>query len=225
MTIEAENDIKSLKQNGSIRIGASVTVGSHVLPQLVKYFENNNPQTDIEVFENNTERIENLILSDQIDIGLVEGETTSPDVSSHMFMDDELVLICSPSHRFAGNSIIDPKELNFEKFIVREKGSGTRKLFEDKMNAGNFIFNVTWTCSNSDTIKRAVAKGLGISVISSRAVVNEVTSGILFQTTINGIELKRQFKIIYHRNKYLTGSMQKFIDLCMTNRFSTKRDE
>ena len=217
MNDEVENDMKTLHQNGFIRIGASVTVGAYVLPKLVSHYEKMNPQTDIEVFEDNTEKIENLILRDQIDIGLVEGETTSPDVLNRAFMDDELVLICSSGHRFACLSAIEPHELEHERFIVREKGSGTRKTFEDSMTDNHVIWHATWTCNNADTIKMSVAEGLGISVISRRAVASEVASGLLCQAVIKGIQLKRQFKIIYHKNKYLTESMKQFINLCISN--------
>lgn len=208
-----ENDMKMLHQNGFIRIGASVTVGAHVLPGLISHFKKMNPQTNVEVVEDNTANIENLILQDKIDMGLVEGETTSPDILCRAFMDDELVLICSPNHRFAACVGIEPKELEKEAFIIREKGSGTRKTFEDKMNENQLSWKVTWTCNNADTIKMAVSEGLGVSIISKRAVVNEVTSGLLCLKYVNGISFKRQFKVIYHKNKYLTEIMSQFIGM------------
>ncbi len=211
MNTEVENDMKTLHQNGTVRIGASVTVGAHVLPGLVSNFKKTNPLTNVEVIEDNTAKIEALILQDKIDLGLVEGETTSPDVLSRAFMDDELVLICGIGHRFANHSVIEPHELEREEFIIREEGSGTRKTFEDTMAANHLSWKVIWTCNNADTIKMAVAKGLGVSVISKRAVANEVASGLLCQKAIQGIQFKRQFKVIYHKNKYLSESMKQFI--------------
>lgn len=217
MNEEVENDMKILHETGSIRIGASVTVGAYVLPGLVSNFNQLKPKTHIEVFEDNTEKIEKLILVDEIDIGLVEGETTCPDILNIRFMDDELVLICGNSHRFAGLEAVEPHELEQEKFIIREKGSGTRKTFENMMTANSLAWNPIWTCNNVDTIKMAVARGLGISVISRLAVANDVASGLLCQTTVKGIRFKRQFKIIYHKNKYLTESMKQFIEFCLAN--------
>lgn len=216
MNTTVENDMKALHKNGSIRIGASVTIGAYVLPKLVSIFKKINPQTDIEVFEDNTEEIENLILHDKIDMALVEGDTISLDVLNQPFMDDELVLIFGANHRFAGLSIVEPHELEQEEFIIREKGSGTRKTFEDMMTINHLKWKVIWTCNNSDTIKMAVAEGLGVSVISRRAVENEVASGLICQTFIKNIQFKRQFKVIYHKNKYLTEQLKHFIDLCIT---------
>ncbi|HEX3018278.1 MAG TPA: LysR family transcriptional regulator [Caproicibacter sp.] len=213
MNADVENDMKTLHRNGTIRIGASVTVGTCVLPELVSDFKKSNPLTSVEVIEDNTAKIEGLILQDKIDLGLVEGETTSADVLSRPFQDDELLLICSPKHRFAACTVIEPKELEQEDFIIREKGSGTRKTFEDRMAEHNFTWKAAWTCNNADTIKNAVAAGLGISVISKRTVANEVKSGLLCEKRVKGIEFKRKFKIIYHKNKYITESMKQFMAL------------
>ncbi|MBW7572112.1 LysR family transcriptional regulator [Caproiciproducens faecalis] len=211
MNTEAENDMKTLYQNGTIRLGASVTVGGHVLPGVVSRFREQNPLVKIEVIEDNTAKIETLILKDTIDLGLVEGETVSPDVISRAFMEDELVLVCSPSHRFAGCEEVEPKELEKENFIIREKGSGTRKTFEDKMAENGLTWEGSWTCNNADTIKNAVAAGLGVSVISGLAVKNEVETGLLCQKHVRGIRFQRRFKLIYHKNKYLTKAMREFM--------------
>jgi DNA-binding transcriptional LysR family regulator len=214
---EVENDMKTLHQNGSVRIGASVTVGGYVLPKLVLHFQKISPQTNVEIYEENTEKIEKMILRDEIDIGLVEGEITSPDILVRPFVDDELILICGAGHRFAKLPCIEPNELEKEKFIIREKGSGTRKTFEDKMTENQLTWKATWTCNNTDTIKMAVAEGLGVSVISRLSVINELASGLLCEIPVKGIKFKRQFKIIYHKNKYLTEIMKRFIDLCATS--------
>jgi LysR family transcriptional regulator, transcriptional activator of the cysJI operon len=214
MNADIEKDMKALNESGSIRLGASVTVGTTVLPRLVSAFRQTNPDTDVEVFEDNTEQIEKRLLTDKTDIGLVEGETTSSDIISTPFMEDELALVCGKNHRFACLSEIEPHELEKEDFIIRENGSGTRKTFEDIMTAHRLLWKATWTCNNADTIKAAVIAGLGISVISKRAVAKEVNSGELCIRDIGGMRFDREFKIIYHKNKYLTEQMKKFISLC-----------
>lgn len=213
MNAEIENDMKTLHQSGTIRIGASVTVGACVLPGLVSRFCQSVPAANVEVAEDNTANIEALILQDKIDLGLVEGEISSPDVLSRPFLEDQLVLICSPGHRFAACPEVEPPELERESFVIREKGSGTRKTFEDKMAEQNLTWKAAWTCNNSDTIKNAVAAGLGISVISKRAVANEVKNGLLLERQVRGISFKRQFKRIFHKNKYLTEPMKQFMAL------------
>lgn len=220
MNVDVEKDMKALHQNGSIRIGASVTIGANVLPPLVSAFKQTYPETKIEVFEDNTEQVEKRLLSDKTDIGLVEGEITSKDILSTPFMDDELILICGANHRFAGLPVIKPRELEKEDFIIREQGSGTRKTFADVMTAHHLSWKAVWTCNNADTIKAAVISGLGVSVISKRAVAKEVKTGELYIKNIEGIRFDREFKIVYHKNKYLTVPMKNFINLLIPPKFT-----
>jgi len=217
MNADIEKDMKSMRETGLIRLGASVTIGATLLPELVSAFRRANPATNVEVFEDNTEQIQKRLLKDETDIGLVEGEITSPDILSTPFMDDELVLICGKQHWFAGLSVINPHELEKENFIIREYGSGTRKTFEDVMKAQKLSWEVTWTCNNADTIKAAVIAGLGVSVISRRVVEKEAASGELIIKPVEGVSFLRTFKIAYHKNKYLTAQMKNFIDLCSSS--------
>ena len=217
MSMEAENEMKTLLDKGSLRIGASVTVGAHVLPKLVREFQEKHEETEILVFEDNTEMIEKHVLEDEIDLGLVEGEVQSRDLIKKAFMEDELVVIFSPNHRFSNWKEIPSNELEKENFIVREKGSGTRKLFEEVMAANRLAWKPVWTCNNADTIKMAVREGLGVSVISKRAAAGEVDSGVLCQAEVEDLQFKRQFKIIYHKNKYISCSMKQFMELCLAN--------
>lgn len=215
MNADIEKDMKSMHEIGLIRLGASVTVGATLLPELISAFRLTNPTANVEVIEDNTEQIQKRLLADKTDIGLVEGEITSPDILSTPFMDDELVLICGNHHWFAGLSVINPDELEKENFIIREYGSGTRKTFEDVMNAHQLSWKVTWTCNNADTIKAAVIAGLGVSVISRRAVEKEAESGELIIKPVEGVSFFRTFKIVYHKNKYFTAQMKNFINIVL----------
>lgn len=211
---EMEKNMKTLHECSLIRVGASVTIGASVLPQLVASFLRQYPNTRVEVAENNTHRIEQLLLHDGIDLALVEGEISSPEIVTLPFMQDELVLICGKSHRFSKRKQIDPQEMETENFIVREKGSGTRQTFETVMKENELSWTPIWTCNNADTIKMAVAEGLGVSVISRRSVVHEMASGLLFAIPIKGIHFMRTFKIVYHKSKYLTDAMHQFLEFC-----------
>ncbi|SHI22136.1 DNA-binding transcriptional regulator, LysR family [Sporobacter termitidis DSM 10068] len=218
MNDDVEKDMKLLRESGTIRLGASVTVGAYVLPRLVSAFKEENRRTAVRVVEDNTRQIEHLIMTDQLDFGIVEGDTVSPDIVVHPLMDDELTLVCARTHRFAGLSAVMPEELEKEDFIVREKGSGTRKTFEDTMALNGLSWREAWTCNNADTIRAAVAAGLGVSVISARAVARDAASGLLCALPVKALQFRRTFKIVYHKNKFLTVPMRKFMELCMKSR-------
>lgn len=216
MNEETDYEMRMLQEGGFIRIGASVTVSTCILPQVVSDFQKIRPKTKVEVYENNTEKIEDMISQDQIDIGIVEGIIHSYDIINIPFMEDELVLVCGNQHRFKNLSKILPKDLEKENFIIRETGSGTRKTFEDVMAVNRLSWNASWTCNNSDTIKSAVEKGLGVTVISERIVQNEIKRGELIKIPIEGIEFNRSFKICYHKNKYLSDMINQFIAMIKT---------
>lgn len=216
---EAESEMRSLNKNSTLRIGASVTIGACVLPKLAADFKREVPRLAVEVTEDNTAQIEQLIMSDKLDLALVEGDVGLSDIVSRPFTEDVLVLICGKSHPLAKRSSIEPYELETEDFILREVGSGTRKTFENVMNENSLTWKTTWTCNNADTIKMAVTQGLGVSVISQRAVCREIETGILCKVEINNIIFKRRFKLIYHKNKYLTEAMKNFIDFCFKQQY------
>lgn len=215
MNEEIEKSMKTMAGSGSVRIGSSVTIGASVLPDLVRRYQKEHPEVEIEVFEDNTSQIEKRILRDATDLGLVEGEVSSPDLISRPFLEDELVLICGREHRFAGLSSVSPQELEHEPFMIREEGSGTRKTFESVMEAHNLSFRISWTCNNADTIKAAVADGLGVSVISQKAVEEEVRRGVLLIKKIDGLRFLRKFKMVVHKNKYVSPAMMEFVNLCL----------
>lgn len=214
LNADAEGDMRNLSRSGRVRVGASVTVGSCVLPGMIAGLKRLGLPLDVEVTEDNTTRIEQLILQDQLDIGLVEGDITSPDIVCAPFAEDTLVLVCGKGHSFFGRSSVEPHELEQENFILREVGSGTRKIFEEVMETHGLRWTSTWVCNNADTIKAAVAEGLGVSVISLRAVQREIQAGLLRSVPINGLAFERRFKLVYHKNKYLTQAMKTFINFC-----------
>ncbi|MDT8717595.1 LysR family transcriptional regulator [Clostridium sp. 19966] len=208
---EMEKSMLELHQNSVLRIGASVTVGTCVLPDIIKSFKQQYGGT-VNVIVDNTTIIENMILKDEIDLALVEGNIHNKDIVVKPFMEDELILVCSKAHVFSSRKSIKLEELEDEAFILREKGSGTRELFESVLTANNITFNKVWECNNTEAIKNAVERDLGISVISKRFVEKEIGEGILHSINIKSVNFKRNFKIVYHKNKFISNSMDKFIN-------------
>ena len=215
MNAEAERAMRSWNDTGVLRIGASVTIGACVLPALASSFERLSPGVSLQVTEDNTERIERLLMDDKLDLGLVEGDITLSEIVQTPFAEDELVLVCGRGHPLFLREAIAPGEMEGLRFILREVGSGTRKTFENAMAEHGLGWNAVWTCNNADTIKAAVAEGLGVSVISSRAVEREVAAGLIRIVPVEGLRFLRRFKLIHHKNKYLTQSMKAFAAFCL----------
>lgn len=211
---EMELVIKDSDKSGIIKAGASITVGTYLLPQLVKAFGIHYPSLRIQAVIKNTTEIENLIMKNEIDFAVVEGTVHTPDIISTPFMDDELVLVCGRNHPLYNTETISLSDFTQHDFIVREQGSGTRELFESVMMANDIAWQVKWECNGFDGIKSAAINGIGIAVISKTLVEQELKAKDLYIIKVDGLEFKRKFSIIYHKNKYLTDAIKAFFNLC-----------
>lgn len=212
---QLEREMRDLSSKGGVRIGASMTVGSCILVDMVKRFKQTSPGSNVESVVDNTSVIEEMLLLDQVDIGVVEGAVHSAELTVKPFMDDELVLVCAADHPWALTGEVDLKELEAADFIVREQGSGTRELFESVMAANEVKWKMVGVYNNAETIKNAVAAGLGVSVISRMAVENELEKGMLVAVQIRGMSFRRKFSIVHHKNKYISEAMKWFMDSCI----------
>lgn len=214
LVTEMEQAMKNPDQHGLIKVGASLTIANYLLPDLVSNFSQQYPLIKVQAITKNTKDIESLVMKNAIDFAIVEGSIHSPDIIENVFMEDKLILVCGKTHFLYNSKSISPLSLKDLSFIVREAGSGTRELFENMMAAHELTWQPAWECNGSDILKNAAIKGLGIGVISQRLVEEELKTGTLARINVKNIDLQRKFSVIYHKNKFLSGSMQAFITLC-----------
>lgn len=210
---EMELNMREPNKNKILRVGASVTVGSEILPALAKNFEETRGIV-VNAVVKNTSEIESLIIKNTIDFALVEGVVHNGNIVSEAFKEDELVLVCGRSHPLYNCGVIEISNLEGYDFVVREQGSGTRELFESVMTSKNLSWNLHWECSGSQGIISAAINGIGIGVISKLLVKEELKTGKLYSIKIKDGDFKRKFSIIYHKNKYITAAMDDFFNLC-----------
>lgn len=211
---EAENtlrDISDMKM-GKLKLGASRTVGTYLLPQLIGEFLKIYKNIELPFYIDNTSEIVKMIHENEIDLGIVEGPIHSDNIEVKYFLDDELYLICSKDHNWAKKKIINKDDLSLENIIIREVGSGTREVFENTLKAHNIEYNIKLELNSTEAIKRAVEANLGVSVISKLAIKKELKSSRLVKVEIDGVKFLRQLNIIYHKDKYLSELCKKFID-------------
>ena len=214
LVTEMEQVSKDHDKSGLLKIGASLTIGACLLPDLIKQFRWENPTMQVQAIVKNTQDIESLIAANSIDFAVVEGIIHSPNLITDTFAEDQLVLACGRTHPLYKTGPLSLTELSRYDFIVREQGSGTRELFENTMAAHEVKWQLTWDCNGSDVLKNAAINGLGIAVISQRLIEREISTGELAPLECNELSLKRSFCIVCHKNKYLTTAMKKFMHLC-----------
>lgn len=211
---EMEAGIRDWNNSGTLYVGASITIGNCLLPGLLKTFAGHRPGVDVKIQVDNSEKIEQSVLDNRIDFGLIEGVSHSPLIISEAFRDDELVLLFAPGHRWEAQPTVKPDELKGEPFLMRERGSGGRAIVESALLLHGIEIEPAWESISTQAILRAVSNGFGVTVLPLLLVENHLAQGMLLTRPIEGTSLKRKFAIIRHKNKYVTGAMQEFIDLC-----------
>ncbi len=212
---DMEEFLLSQGERQALKIGATITVGTCVISPLLLKLKAENKQLNAQVLVENTHGLEGKLLKNEIDVALVEGKITNPELVTRHAIDDRMVLICPNGHRFSGREEVMAAELGDDPFILREKGSGTRTQFETEMANKHLPISVSWTCCNTEAIKNAVADGHGVSVVSERLVLEDAAAGRFFICLISDLDLDRYFDVVYHKDMYISRPMQDFIDACM----------
>lgn len=209
-----ETEIRNWDTAGILRIGSSITIGNHLIPGYVKTFTATHPQIKVQVTIDNSRNIEDRILTNEVDFALIEGIVHSPQIESQKFMEDELVLICGKVHPLYEKDEVEVQDLAGYDFILREKGSGGRELFDSTMLVHQIEIEPLWESVSNQAIIRAVTQGLGIAVLPRSLLEKELLDGSLRKVAIKEVAFKRDCFVIFHRNKYLTESAKAFIEIC-----------
>lgn len=211
---QAESSMHALQKQMPIWIGASITIGDVFLVDLLQHARQLWPDLEILSAVHNTEELEQMLLDDKIDLALVEGRLTSTQLTTEPILTDTMTLIAAPESEWAGKDIKTARDTDYLPFFVREKGSGTRELFEQVMREHHIPYHVIGVYNNSTAIKNAVMANLGLSFLSRTLVRQEVADGQLVEVPLDGLECKRIFRIAYRKDKDLTPSMQALIEEC-----------
>ena len=211
---EMETEVKNFDNHGVIRIGASITIGTYLLPKYVKSFKEIYPDIEVQAIVDNSDTIEQHILNNYIDIGLIEGNIHNSYIKSHHFKEDKLVLICGINHPLSNHDELDINDIKNENFLLREKGSAGRELCDNIFATAGIDLNIICESSSSQAIIKAVTLGLGLSILPYLLVKDSINRKEIKMLNIKNISLDRYFSVIYHKNKFLTNSAKAFIDIC-----------
>ncbi len=209
---EMEAHLKNTGENISLRIGATVTVGTKLLSDIISRFEKNYKDVDTKITINNTNVIENLILNSDLDIGIVEGYVDNKDIIKKPIYKDNMVLVAGKNHKFYNRNSITIEELNGEDMIFREPASGSRQIFDNVLHDNNIEVNVKWNSTNTESIKEGIINGHGVGVLSTLMIQEEVKNGTLHIIDIDKVNISRDICVIYHKNKFISDHLKNFMD-------------
>jgi LysR family transcriptional regulator, transcriptional activator of the cysJI operon len=212
----AEKDISKITGlvKGSIKIGAGTTFGNHILPGIIVDFKKTRPKIEIDVFIGNTKRIMDLLHSGAVDVGIVGEVPSKSKVVVEPIMSDELFLIVPPEHPWAKKKIVSILEILKEMVVFREEGSGTRQIIE-RFLAENGInvsdLQIAVILGSTSSIKEAVERGMGVSLLSKWAVRKEVQRGLLKAIVPKEGRITREFSLVIPKNTILPHAVDEFI--------------
>ncbi len=211
---DIESNINSRRRSGKLKIGASITIGTKLIPNYVAMFKKRRPQIETEVFIGNSDLNEKKILQNELDFAIIEGLAHSENIVSRTYMKDRLIAICSPSDPLCRKEAVTIGELLTRPLLLREVGSGTRELFDHVMASFEYAYTPSWESTSNEAIINAVAKELGVSVLSEMIVRDYLRQGFIAELKLEQLRLDRGFNIIYHKNKSLSGAAEEFIEMC-----------
>ena len=204
---EVERQMQSETKTEHFRIGVTVTIGSCMLPALLENFQRIRPHVDTFSFIGNTRTVEDKLLRSELDVGIVEGVIQSPDLISLPLVDDYLVLACSSGHPFACRSTFSSFDLKDQDFVMREKGSGTRALFEDYMRKNHIPIHCRIEAPFPEAMKNAILFNNCLAVISVRLIQDEIRKGTIHMLQDPENIWDRTFKLVYHKDKFISDSI------------------
>ena len=222
---EARVALEELKglQSGLLVVGASATIGIYLLPEVLGEFRNRHPGIKVSLRVGNKRHTIERLIRNELDFGLVAGPVTEPSLVAEPYLDDELVVIVAPSHRFAREEIVYPGELRRETFLVREQGSGTQELMEERLGQLGIEPADTMQLGSTEAIKQAVAANLGISIASRYSVEAEMATGRLCAPEVPTLTMQRRLLLLHHKDKRLTKTAVAF--RLLLQEFSVRQEE
>lgn len=199
---------------GRLQFGASLTFGEYILPRLLVPFRQEHPNVTIRMRVMNTAQILEEILSNRLDFGLVEAPIDDPEVVTEAVLSDELKLVLPVGHPLAEKETITIEDVRQYPFVLREPGSGTRRVMEEELRRRGIDpgeLQVAMELGSTGAIKSAVEAGIGLSILSKSSVRHEVALGLLKVRRIEGFEFTRHFYSVYRKTALLPMSAVAFL--------------
>jgi DNA-binding transcriptional LysR family regulator len=205
---EVLNDLAGLKR-GSLTLAASQTVANYWLPPRIQTFQSSHPGIDLHVTIANTEQVAQAVHQGHADLGFVEGDIDDPLLSARKIDGDQLVVVVGMNHPWVGQRSIAPKNLSATGWVLREKGSGTRAMFEAavrKFGVKLADLRVTLELPSNEAVRAAVEAGDCATAISNLVVDHSLAAGTLHRVKIE--MPKRSFFVLRHKERYQSHAEQ-----------------
>jgi len=215
--VEARRALAALNHEvvGELRLGASTTVAQYVLPRILGAFLRQYPQVKLSLVSGNTERIVESVAEKKVALGIIEGPAMRRDVKTERMVKDEMVLIVSPTHTLAlrKGAVITPAELAKLPLLLRERGSGSRRVVEralKKVGIPLRSLGVAMELDSTEAIISGVEAELGVGFVSRWAVGKVLRLGTVRVVAVEGLEIVRDFSFVRLAGSEMRGAAAAF---------------
>lgn len=203
------------RMTGELVVGGSTIPGEYVLPALIGQFKGKYPEISISLLIGDSRQVGEWVEEGRVEVALVGARPALRTLEARELMADDLVVVVPAGHPWVGRSSVTLEDLRGEPLIVRERGSGSREAMERALAAERVdlaAFRIVGEMGSTQAIKQAVRAGVGVSLISRRAVLDECRAGLLHCLTVDGVAFTRAFCLVTHRLRSRSPIAQAFLD-------------
>lgn len=198
---------------GPIRVAAIYSVGLLQMERFVRRFEEQFPDVVLRLEYLHPDQVYEQVLADQADLGLVSYARPRGELACIPWQDQPMALVVSPGHRLAGQSGIDPRELEGAPFVAFTTELPIRREIDKWLKRHRVTVELAHEFDNIETIKKAVECGSGVALLPEPTVWQEVASGSLVAVPLRGEPLTRPLGIVHKKNRHLSAAVLKFVEL------------
>jgi DNA-binding transcriptional LysR family regulator len=198
---------------GTVRVAAIYSVGLHDLSRHVQRFMALYPEARVQLECLHPHKVVDAVLSDSADMGIMSYPPTNRALTVVPLRSEPMAFVCHPAHRLARRRAIAPEDLGGERFIAFDPGLTIRKAVDRALRQHGVRVNVVMEFDNIETIKQAITIGSGVSLLPRHTVIKEAGLRTLAVVPLTVGDLMRPVGIIHRRQKRLTPTVSRFIDL------------
>ena len=212
---KAEESIRDFQERkrGRIRILSSESFGDYYLPRIIIPFSKAYPLVRITMNILPTEQVIENTATLNNDLGFISYPVEHKKLLVKEVLEDQLVIITPPDHPLGRYPTLEPSNLEDQLLIMHETGSAPRKALENYIRKNDLSVSIHLELSSNRAIKRAVEDGIGIALISRRVANEEIRNKRLRAIPLSDRSMTRKFYMVHHQDKYLSESLQNFIDM------------
>ena len=218
LSLSSELDTRLREMSGQVAgpllIGASTTIAEFLLPQVLGEFKSRHAAVVPRLFVANSEAVQARVAERSLDLGFIEGDSHLPSLVTDVCCDDELQVVCAPSHPLARLKSATPGALMEHAYISREAGSGTREVIDhylQKAGVAPDSLQVVMELGSPEALKGLVATGLGFAIMSRATVSKETRLGELASVPLSP-RLNRHLSVVYPKERFHSRLVNGFVE-------------